>query len=41
MSILNVMLCFILLVIIFAFISVLAVGGILINVSDIKKEYKK
>ena len=41
MSILNVMLCFILLVIIFAFISVLAVGSILINVSDIKKEYKK
>ena len=41
MSILNVVFCFILLIIIFAFISVLAVGSILINVFDKKRSYKK
>lgn len=41
MSILNVMFCFILLVIIFAFISVFAAGSILINIFDKKRKYKK
>ena len=41
MSILNVVFYFILLVITFAFISVFAVGSILINVFDKKRDYKK